>query len=300
MCSVELGGTHEMGKFMNSTCFKTDKFVFNYSAAENAARVEIDPLFNQAKFLLCTGRGPCAVCVDMGYLKAFTEQMTANNIPVSFVSNETGTRWFRGEGHPVQVSLLVECLQAAKVPALAISLVRLGQCTEVALFPCATNPDAHCILERHGRKVAPVEKQSQFIQDYQNNMNDVSGATMGCDVRFDGAPTADIPLFMRVGKNCQIYPLFGMLQVASIFGRRVVLEEVDPYQASEEINEYQLSGSATLITDGRLPTKSVDSLDSYHEKLGSARGSYTGTVVYYCHNVTNASKQLLAQQKGWQ
>ena len=108
MCSVELGETHEMGKFMNSTCFKTEQFVFNYSAAENAARVEIDPLFNQAKFLLCTGRGPCAVCVDMGYLKAFTEQMTANNIPVSFVSKETGTRWFRGEGHPVQVSLLVE------------------------------------------------------------------------------------------------------------------------------------------------------------------------------------------------
>jgi hypothetical protein len=299
LCRVELGGSHDMGKFINSKCFKTDHFVFNFTAEETAARVAIDPLFNQAKFLLCTGRGPCAVCVDMVHLKAFTEQMTANHIPVSFVSNETGTRWFKGEGHPVQVSLLVECLQAAKVPALAISLVRLGQCTEVALIPRATDSGAHCILERHGLEVASDEELSQLCRDIQNNMNEVSGAIMGCDVRFDGVPTADIPLYRRIGKNCQIYPLYGMYQLACIFGRRVVFEDADPFQVVNQVNKYQLSGSATLTTDRRLPTKSVDSLDSYHEKFGSQRGTYSGTVVFYCHNAANATKQLLAHQKGW-
>ena len=281
-----------MAGFINSICFESDQYVFDMKFEENAAHVEKDPNFNKGQFIVLSHRGPCAVCVSMKWLPAFTQQLTKCNISVSLVAEATGTNWCKGKGHPVQAALIAKCLEAAGIPGHDIVLVRIGQCCEVVLWRCEAILDSSCLLKTCGLEVAPLEHQPSFAEHYEGNMNDTAGSKMACDVRFDGVSSTGIPCYFSRGKHVKIFPTLGFYQLACWYANRVVNDPVGPFVAMVEANNLELSGSAT-VSEKPFPKKKVASVNFYEETVGSSPGIYTGTVVCYCHNFTCAGKHCL-------
>jgi hypothetical protein len=278
-----------MGQFANDTCFTSKDWIFNLTTEENEALIEEDASFTKGKFVLCIGRGPCVVVVDMAYLRPFMQNMTSCGLPSSFLGHATGSNWLKGGTHPAQMKVVVECLEKSLVPAQAISFVRLGRCAKLALV-AVEQSESGCFLERFGYKVAPLCDQPEFARCYHANMNETPFTSMCCDMRFDSAPSSDLALLMRKASGAYIYPTFGLLQLGCFYAGRVVAGGENPKSVMDQANERQLSGTA-FIPNGKFKSKVVESGAWYLENVEP--GVHISTVVMYPHNNVCGSKHAL-------